>query len=521
MGKLKRMDQVLLILETYISTQSIKATARRLQLSKNTVRQYIRRATSVYSDIPEELSKIFLLSVEEQEALFYGKPKELSERETLFMSKVPYWTKELGRLGVTRQLLWEEYKSEHPDGYEYSQFCERLRAVFKQRNLTIAMKHKAGEVMQLDFAGKHMSWVDASSGEVHDCEILVAVMPYSHHTFAMALPSQKVMDFVEGINQAFLFYGKLPKVILSDNLKSYVTRADRYEPKFNDLCVQLAAHYQIDLDATRVAKPKDKGSVENMVSTVYTRIYAPLRNEVFHSIEELNEAIRHQLNLHNAKPYQKRIGSRQLVFEQEELPQMSNLPSDLFEVKRTTKAKVQNNYHILLGEESNYYSVPYKYVGKYTTVLYDSKTVEIYLDNQRISTHRRLKCKDCFFHQTNESHMPRSHQEWQKAKGYDANYFLDRAVKIGTATHWAIGQVLLSRMHEPQSYKSCQGILALAKKYTPQRLDAACQRCQINGKVNYTMLKRILSRHLDQQTLQSELFSIPEHENIRGPEAYK
>jgi len=376
-------------------------------------------------------------------------------------------------------------------------------------------------VMQVDFAGKKMSWVDIATGEVHACEVLIAVMPHSQYTFAIALPSQRVADFVYGLNQAFLFFGCLPKVLLSDNLKSYVTRADRYEPKFNALCVQLAAHYQIDLQATRVRKPKDKASVENMVSTVYTRIYAPLRNAIFHSEQELNEAVIHQLQIHNTKPYQKKADNRQLVFDQYERPEMRDLPSDLFEVKKITKSKVRRDYHIYIGEEKNYYSVPFQYVGKDTTVIYTSRTVEVYLNHQRIAIHSRLVSRNAYRYQTNANHMPKNHREWKKARGYNAAYFLAEADKVGPATRWVISHVLVSRIHEAQSYNSCKGILRLGEKYSPQRLEQASIRCQKVDKASYSMLKRILSHNLDQVDDQPDLFSMPEHSNIRGAQAYQ
>ena len=307
------------------------------------------------------------------------------DRESIFLSQINYWIKELRRVGVTRHLLWQEYRKEYPQGYGYSQFCERLKREIGRKDLTLILSHKPGEVMQVDFAGKKMRWVDIYTAEVHECEVLVAVFPHSQCTFAIALPSQKVSDFVHGLNQALLWFGKLPNIILSDNLKSYVIRADKYDPKFNDLCVQLANHYQIDLQATRVGKPKDKASVENMVSTVYRRIYAPLRNETFHSLKEINEAITIQLKAHNDKPYQKKQGNRNEIFRQYELPVMRDLPCDLFEVKKITKSKVRRDYHIFIGEEKNYYSVPFRYVGQNTTVIYTSTVVEVYIDNQRIA----------------------------------------------------------------------------------------------------------------------------------------
>lgn len=218
-----------------------------------------------------------------------------------------------------------------------------------------------------------------------------------------------------------MFFGALPKVILSDNLKSYVSRADRYDPKFTQLCEQLGAHYQIDLQATRVGKPKDKASVENAVTQTYRRIYAPLRNEVFHSLEDLNKVVRMKTEEHNRQSFQKKVGSRQSVFEEFEFPVMRPLPSDLFEIKKITKATVQRNYHVFLGEEKNSYSVPYRYVGKRVEIIYTRTRVEVYLNHERVASHQRLFLGGrAYRHQTLEEHMPKNHREWKKAQGYNA-----------------------------------------------------------------------------------------------------
>lgn len=519
MGKIKRMDQVRQILATYLATNSLKATARRLQISKNTVRTYIRLGQAHN----EDLSQLLTLNESELLPIFYAskKTEPSSDREEVFISKISYWIKELRRVGVSRYLLWQEYRKDHPDGYGYSQFCERLKGELGRRDLTISLDHPGGKVMQVDFAGKKMRWVDIYTGQVQECEVLVAVFPHSQYTFAIALASQKVGDFIAGLNQGLLFFGKLPEVILSDNLKSYVIRADKYDPAFNELCLQLGAHYQIDLEATRVGKPKDKASVENMVGTVYRRVYAPLRNEIFHSLEELNAAIRQQLSIHNTTPYQQKPETRHEIFHTYEYPLMRDLPSDLFEVKKIVRAQVRRSYHVYLSDEKNYYSVPYQHAGKQATAIYTSTIVQIYVDNQRVATHQRLLYRDAYQHQTNPEHMPQNHSEWKKARGYNAAYFLSEAEKIGVATRWAVEHILVSRIHETQSYNSCQGLLRLANKYTPVRLENAARRCQKVGKASYSMIKRILIHNLDMESDQLELFNMPEHDNIRGPEAYQ
>jgi transposase len=519
MAKRKRMDQIKAVIRNYLSSGSIKATARQLKMSKNTVREYVRRAEASVVGLPGILD----LDEPALEKVFYGPEARLSDtRLTVFEQQAGEWLKELKRPGVTRQTLWEEYRATHPEGYGYSQFCEHFRRYVARLDLTLALEHKPGEVLMVDFAGKKLHWVDPESGEVHDCEVLVAVFPFSQYCFCIALPSQSLADFIEGLNQALLFFGCLPLILLSDNLKAYVSRADRYEPTFTQLCEQLGVHYQVELQATRVAKPKDKASVENAVTQVYRRIYAPLRNEVFHSPQALNEAIIRQVHVLNEQPYQKKPGSRKSLFTEYELPRTRPLPADLFEIKKIAKAKVQRNYHVFLGEEKNFYSVPWQYVGKQVEVLYTSKNVEVYLDQKRIATHQRLfPGSGGYCYQTRVEHMPKEHQEWKKTQGYDAAYFLKEAGKIGPATHWAVQQVLLGRIQESQAYNSCKGILHLAKKYSPQRLELAAQRCQASAKATYGMLKRILQLKLDQQKEEPPVqLSLGLHDNIRGPEYY-
>ncbi len=511
------MDQIRSILTNYLSSGSIKRTARELKISKNTVRTYLRRASAHGT-----LSELLKLSDEALGLIFYSQGSQSSQhRQSVFESQLPYWLSELRRVGVTRWLLWESYRRDYPDGYGYSYFCEGLRQAAARQNLSLALSHVAGETMMVDFAGKKLAWMDRSIGQLRYAEVLVAVFPHSQYTFAICLPSQQLRDFVKGLNAALLFFGGLPQVILSDNLKSYVSRADRYEPQFTELCEQLGAYYHVDLSATRVGKPKDKASVERAVGIVYNRIYAPLRDQVFYSLEELNTAVRGQIKWHNAQPFQKKAGCRQSVFDTYELPAMRKLPGELFEIKKITRAKVQRNYHVFLGEEKNYYSVPFRYVGKQAEVIYTSEVVEIYIDNQRVVTHSRLPQHKQYAYQTLQDHMPRSHQEWRKAESQDAASLLGQADKIGPATRWAIEHLIRNKIYPKQSYDSCRAVLRLAKSYSPERLESAAQRCQKVQAVSLQKLKRILAKNLDQIPEQPPSAHIPQHENIRGPGAYQ
>ena len=212
-----------------------------------------------------------------------------------------------------------------------------------------------------------------------------------------------------------------------------------------------------------------------------------------------------------------------MVFEEFEKEYLKPLPSTAFLLQKTISAKMQRTYHIMLGEEQNYYSVPFQYIGKQATVVYDSKNVVIYIGNQRVATHSRLPKRVRYRYQTAMNHMPKSHQEWLKSIGYDTKYFLEKAEKIGAATAWAMGQILTGKIHESQSYKSCEGVLRLAKTYSEVRLEAACLRCQnIANRANYKMIENILKRNLDKVDTanQTESKTIQNHENVRGPNYY-
>lgn len=518
MGIIKRMDQIKNILRTYQSTGSIKATASSLKVSKNTVRHYLRLATAYNADLAIVLG---LADEPLRQILYPDQAGAVADRKLIFEGKVDYWIKELQRPHVTRQVLFEEYKREYPQGYAQTQFYDYLARAIGRRDLTLALKHEPGKTLQVDYAGKPLEWVDQLTGEVRYAQVLLAVMPHSQHTFAIALPSQCTADFTHGLNEALRFFGGLPKVILSDNLKAFVIRADRYEPDFNDVCVQLANHYQLDLQATRVASPKDKASVEGAVRIGYSRMYAPLRDRTFFSIDQINAALRQQLEDHQDRPFKKRPGSRREIFETCELPQMRPLPNEPFLLKTTVRAKVQRNYHVQLGECKNFYSVPYQYVGDRATVIYSRTSVEIFVGSARVATHARLDASDRYRYQTDATHLPKNHEEWRKAEGYNGAYFRGWARKIGPATEWAIGKILLTKIHEPQTYRSGQGVLALAKTYGDDRLENAALRCQTAGQATYNMLKNILQRGLDLQLNQPDSFTPAAHDNIRGPQAYQ
>ena len=209
-------------------------------------------------------------------------------------------------------------------------------------------------------------------------------------TYAEVSFSQKSEDWIRSNEHAFIYCGGVTQAIVPDNLKSGVTQTNRYEPGINIMFDDFAEYYQTVILPARVRRPQDKALVENAVNLVYQRIYAPLRNSMFYSLEELNEAIWDLLEQHNNTPFQRLKTSRRELFDNIEKPVLKPLPKERYAIKQCKELTVQFNYHIELREGRHYYSVPWQLKGKRVRVVYDDRNVAIYYDNIRIIQHKSL-----------------------------------------------------------------------------------------------------------------------------------
>lgn len=515
-GTRKSMEQIRYILQQTRQGRSIRSIARQLGISRNTVRGYLRASERS----GHNLATVEQLDDQALASLFATGPsdQEPDSRHSYLQSRLSFYTQELKKRHVTRQILWEEYRQGHPDGYGYTRFCHHLNEYIGRHDVVAMFEHRAGEKLMVDFAGDTLSYVDRSSGEVISCEVLVCVLPCSGYLYVEAMPSQRQTDFVAGISRTFHFLGGVPQSVLCDNLRSAVKKANRYEPTFTELIEQLSVHYQVTFMATRVRKPRDKASVESSVNIVYRRIYARLRDEVFYSLSELNTSIRQALEDLNNRHFQGKDYSRRDAFLRYEQPCLRGLPAWVFQVKKSVWAKVQKNYHVIVGEDMHQYSVPYRYTGQRAKVTYTADTVEVYYQHQRIALHPRNYRKHGYT--TSKEHMPKNHQKVMEQKGWDADYFLGQALRIGPSTHQAIARVLDSRAFPEQTYRACLGVLRLATKYSEARLEKACSLVVTGPKVTYGILSNLLKHNMDQRPDTKQNFKTPVHHNVRGPEYY-
>ena len=286
-GKCKEMNKIKQALRLHLDGESNRSIGRKLDLYKGTVNKYITLAESCGIPIP------VLLSMEEPEierVLTGGNPAYSDSRFQDLKERLPYIASELERKHMTMFLLWREYRTNNPDGYGYTQFCYHVNQYTEAQkpSFVLSPDRKGGQYLFVDFAGDTMSYVDLETGEEVKCQIFVASLPASDYGFAMAVKSQTVDDFLYALECCLRHIGGVPKIIVTDNLKASVVKADRYEPEINRSMEDFAEHFGCVTIPARSGKPKDKALVENHVKLTYQNVYAPLRNRQFFSIDELN-----------------------------------------------------------------------------------------------------------------------------------------------------------------------------------------------------------------------------------------
>jgi transposase len=518
-NKLVTMQQIRLIIHHLQRSLSGRKIAQELGLSRNTVKLYTERLEGCGYAL-NELQKFNDTALS---AIAYPSLEKAAQdpRRAEFTSQTADFLEDLKGTGVTRRLLWEEYRKKFSQGYEYPQFCELLSREQKLNNATMHFEYQPGELLLVDFAGDLLSYVGQSSGEVFTCPVLVCVLPFSGYSYAIALPDATLPQVVKGLNQCLAFFGGVPMNFKSDNMKQIVQKSCRYEPVFTEMIQQWALHNSLTLLAARVRKPKDKAPVESEVKLVYQRVYAPIRNEVFFSLPELNEAMLRQLSLHHERAFQKKDANRVTRFRELEKPHLQALPKEPYFMRHSACYKVQKNYHIILGEDWHQYSVPFSFIGKQMDVTYDTDIVEIFYQHKRIALHTRSYKKHGYT--TIAEHMPQGHQAYQEQKGWDADYFLSQAAKIGPCTSLYVQTMLNSKRFTEQTYNACLGLLRLARSFGNERMEAACTRALRGRTYNYRTIHNILSANLDklEEKAAPDLFSLPTHDNLRGPNAFE
>lgn len=507
------MRKIKKIFKLHTEGVSKRKISSQLSISRNTVTKYI----AFFKQYKLTYYEVTAMSLEELHRLFHSKEKHKNKRLLTLEQYFPYFDKELRKTGVTQQLLWEEYKEKHPDGLMLSQFCYWYSEWRKEVSPVMHFTHEPGDKLFIDYTGKKLTIVDEHTGELQDLEVYVCVLGNSHYTYVEASESQKKEDFIRCTENALWFYGGVPKALVPDNLRAAVTKSSRYEPKVNETFADFAEHYGTAVLPTRAYKPRDKAIVENAVRIIYTRVFAKLRKETFHSISAINTRIIELLKLHNDMSFRGRDYTRASLFKEIEQSSLNTLPAKRYELKQYANGTVHKNGHIYLNKDKHYYSVPYKHLGKKIRIIYSENLVEIYYKYHQIAVHIRNKKK--YGYTTDKEHMSSYHRfvsDWNPDK------FINWSANIGGDCNEYIIKILDKKQHPEQSYKSCIGILQLAKKVGNTRLNNACKRGLDYGAYNYNIIVRILEKGWDAiENVPVENEELPMHKNIRGREYYK
>lgn len=509
---MSKLKQIIRLRKEGLALQTI---AKAVDISRNTVKKYLRLIEV------KEFNADDLLQMEDNalDALLHDPDPADEARLASLAALFPYFERELLRTGVTRWVLWGEYRQQHPDGFSYSRFCDHYKQWKTCQSATLHFDHEPADKLFIDFTGKKLGIVDPVTGEITEVEVYVAVLGYSHLTYVQGVATQRKEDFIAATENALHFLGGVPKVLVPDNLKSAVAKADKYEAELNSSFLDFANHYGTSVLPARSYKPRDKAPAERTVNIAYSRIFAPLRNQVFYSLASLNKAIAGLLAVHNDRLFQRRPVSRRQLFEQDEKPLLAPLPVNRYEIKQFKEVTVMKNGHIQLSEDKHYYSVPYRFIGCKVKVIYSATQVAVFYNKERIAYHGRSPKR--YGHSTIHDHMPSTHQfvsEWNPDK------FTGWAAAIAPVVKDYIIRILESNAYPEQTYRSCVGILSYEKKVGRQRLVNAVERATYYGVFNYTIIKKILQSGLDQLAFGDEPAtptSLPDHDNIRGPQSYQ
>ena len=508
---MKKIKDVLRL--RFITNISYRQISRAVNTPSSTAADYCKRFEITNYSIDE------FLSLEEDEIyqLLFPEKSLPKTYKTRPKPNVEYIHKEIAKKGVTFELLWQEYKEQHPDGYGCSQFKEYYYKYKKRLNPSMRQTYIDGEKMFVDYSGLTVPVIDLSTGEVIKAQIFVSVLGLSGYTYVHATASQKVEDFIRSHVTAFEFYEGIPKILVPDNLKSAIISNNKKGIVFNENYAELSRYYNFAIEPARVRKPQDKAKAEQGVQGIQRWILARFRHRSFFSVDEINQAISELLDIYNNKII-KRLGkSRTDIFEENEKKFLGELPANRFIYKELKIATVNIDYHVELNR--CFYSVPFKYLKEKVELKYSNSLVEIYYKLKLIATHPRLyRINDS---STMKEHMPLNHQ-YQNEKMNP-----QRLISWGASVGNDAKEFVEIRLEEPQYpekvYRSLIAILSLGKLYGKIELNLALSYALKIDAKSVKSIESILSKRLYIQavnnTNNNQLFN--NHGNIRGSDYYK
>ena len=513
--KRKSMKQIRKIFSMKLNdeTISIRTIACAAKVSRPVVKNYLDYLEKTPLTI-DELNKMNDADLKEHLGITAQPVYETEENK-----KLKQWLEKhifmLSRIGMTRRLLHEKYLLEHPAGLMYSQFCFVLKYHFQTPEASALFEHKAGDKMYIDFTGKKLNWRD-THGKEYSEEIFISVLGASSYLYSLPVPSQKQEDLVHAVEQAFLFYGGVPKAVVPDCLKSAVLGYYGHEYNPNPLFQRLMEHYGSFCIPARPKRPKDKPLVEGAVNLIYRQILARMDNNVFENRLAMLKWWTDSIKRVNLLPFQKLPGTRQSRFESTDKPELKALPSERFELTSILSQTVASTGVIYVPQDKTSYSVPASLQGKKVEVMLSSMSMEIWHEGERYAVHDRSPGAGKIISPT---HRPKA-QQWYADR--NSGKLLLSFKSFGPHIYSWASHICDTAGHEDQAWMMLIGLEKLRTKYL-NRLDTVC-RIAIRKEL-YTLksLKKILKGDEDLALIECEKLNLelPLHENVRGADYYR
>ena len=394
------------------------------------------------------------------------------------------------RKNMTLKVLWNRYVKRCRDSelkfYSYRQFCENYAKWCEENKESLHFNAVIGQKMEVDFAGKTFHMTDPLTGEALEIVVFVAILPYSQFIYAEGMVSTKEPQWIAVNNHALAYFGGVPALVVCDNCKqAVIANRDWISPELNKDYAEWAEHNHTVILPAKVRKPRYKSSVENAVGILEKGIFHDMEEMDYFSLERFNRDLWNHLDKLNRAPFTKKSHSRRYYWE-EERQELQPLPAAPYEYMERRTAKVSSDYHVRF--DNAYYSVDRAYLHKEVLIRASATTVKIFSkEGVPICQWPRATTKSQWF--TDPSHLPANYRELSEWNG---TYFIRKAMTVGPNTEAVIKRILSSRKLEVQTYRMCQGVLSLTRKYSKQALEEACRQSLELGKVNYTFLKNTI-----------------------------
>jgi len=509
MGKLRQI----LRLRYFAGIESSRTIAKSLRCGKTTVNEYLAKAREAGITRWEELDPLDHNELRKRLGL------ELTFETHKQPSKpLPDWMtihEELRNRDVTLALLWTEYRDEHPDGYQYTQFAEYYRRWRGKLALVMRQTHPPGKKGFIDFCDG-IPITDRNTGEKTPTQLFVGAMGASSYTFARATHSQKLPEWVD-VNKKFLeFLGGVPAILVPDNLKSGVKSPCRYEPEINATYEEMAEHYGTAIIPARVRHPRDKAIAENAVLQAQRWIIAVLRKRTFYNLAEINHAIETEcLPKLNNKPMRGYGKSRRELFLTIDKPALKPLPQTPYEYAEWKKVRLGLDYHIRYDD--HFYSAPYQLYREELMARATIRTLEIFFKGKRVASHLRSSVK--FGKTTLKEHMPSHHRAYAE---WTPERIMNWASTVGQSVAKVVDKMLEERAHPEQAYQAAIGLIKLADIYGKDRVEKAATKALMIASPRFKTIKTMLQNKMEEVDLNTptvepdgQLLLIAQ-ENVRG-----